>query len=122
MSARKATAESFLELACSDVERAYADMVAPGFLHHNVYFAGSADALKKGMADNLREFPLKKLVVKHSVEEGDRVVVMSHVRLTPDQPGYSLMHMFRFSGDRIIELWDIAQEIPADSPNENGPF
>ena len=122
VTSRKTTAERFLQLVCSDVERAYADLTTPGFRHHNVYFPGNAAALKKGMAENLRQFPQKKIDIKHSVEEGDRVIVMSHVRLTPDQPGYALAHMFRFEGDRIAELWDLAQEIPKDSPNENGPF
>jgi predicted SnoaL-like aldol condensation-catalyzing enzyme len=119
---RKAAAEQFLTLVCTDVDRAYADLVAPGFRHHNVYFSGSAAALKTGMAQNLRQFPQKTLDVKRSVEDGDFVVVMSHVRLEARKPGYALMHMFRFEGDRIAELWDVAQEIPADSPNKNGPF
>ena len=122
ITARKTAAERFLQLACSDVERAYSELVTPGFRHHNVHFPGTAAALKQGMADNLRQFPKKKIDIKHSVEEGDRVIVISHVKLTPDQPGYALAHMFRFEGDRIAELWDLAQEIPKDSPNENGPF
>jgi predicted SnoaL-like aldol condensation-catalyzing enzyme len=119
---RKVAAESFLKLVCSDVVRAYAAHVTPGFRHHNVYFPGSGTALKDAQAANLRQFPHKQLTVKHRVEEGDLVVLMSHVRLEPDHPGYALMHMFRFEGDRIAELWDLAQEIPADSPNQNGPF
>ena len=122
ITSRKTAAEQFLKLVCTDVDRAYAELVAPGFRHHNVFFPGSAAALKAGMADNLRQFPQKKIDVKRSVEGGDHVVVMSHVRLEPGKPGYALMHMFRFEGDRIAELWDVAQEIPADSPNENGPF
>jgi len=31
-------------------------------------------------------------------------------------------YLFRFENGRIAELWDVAQEIPADSPNANGPF
>lgn len=119
---RKAAAEQFLTMVCTDVERAYAQFAAPGFRHHNVHFKGSASALKAGMIENLRQYPAKKLDVKRSVEEGDFVVVMSHVRLEPNTPGYSLMHMFRFEGDRIAELWDVAQEIPANPANENGPF
>jgi hypothetical protein len=29
---------------------------------------------------------------------------------------------FRFENDRIAELWDIAQEVPAESMNSNGMF
>jgi predicted SnoaL-like aldol condensation-catalyzing enzyme len=121
-SQQKTAAETFLLLACSDVERAYAELVAPNFRHHNVWFPGNADALKQGMADNLRQNPQKKLAIKQSIEEGDRVVVMSHVTFAPDDRGYALMHLFRFENGKIAELWDVAQEIPKDSPNANGAF
>lgn len=120
--ANKTAAESFLKLVCSDVDRAYAEFIAPNFRHHNVWFPGDADALKKGMADNLRQNPQKKLTIKQSIEEGDRVLVMSHVTFTPADRGYALMHLFRFENGRIAELWDVAQEIPENSPNSNGAF
>lgn len=118
----KATAEAFLTLVCSDVERAYAELTAPNFRHHNVWFPGTADALKKGMADNLRQNPQKKLTIKQSIEDGDRVAVMSHVTFTAGDPGYALVHIFRFENGRIAEMWDVAQQIPADSPNTNSAF
>ena len=31
-------------------------------------------------------------------------------------------HIFRFAGDRIVEMWDVGQEVPASSPNTNGMF
>jgi predicted SnoaL-like aldol condensation-catalyzing enzyme len=119
---QKTAAEQFLQLVCRDVDRAYAEFVAPNFRHHNVWFPGNAEALKKGMADNLRQNPQKKLEIKQSIEEGDRVAVMSHVTFKPGDRGYSLMHLFRFEKGKIAELWDIAQEIPQDSPNANGAF
>jgi predicted SnoaL-like aldol condensation-catalyzing enzyme len=119
---QKAAAESFLKLVCSDVERAYAELTAANFRHHNVWFPGDANALKQGMADNLRQNPQKKLVIKQSIEDGDRVAVMSHVTFKPGDPGYSLVHIFRFENGRIAEMWDVAQEIPPDSPNTNGAF
>jgi len=30
------------------------------------------------------------------------------------------VHLFRFEGDRIVELWDIGQPIPDSSVNANG--
>ena len=121
-SSHKASAELFLKLACSDVARAYRDLTAPNFRHHNVWFAPDAESLKRGMEDNLRQHPQKKIEIKQSIEEGNRVAVMSHVRFGPDDRGYALAHFFRFEGDRIAELWDMAQEIPENSPNTSGPF
>ena len=34
----------------------------------------------------------------------------------------AVAHFFRFEGDRIVELRDVGQEVPADSPNNNGMF
>jgi hypothetical protein len=32
------------------------------------------------------------------------------------------VHILRFENSRIAEMWDIAQEIPPDSPNALGMF
>ena len=37
-------------------------------------------------------------------------------------PGFAAVHLFRFDGDRIVELWDVGQPVPEESPNENGVF
>jgi predicted SnoaL-like aldol condensation-catalyzing enzyme len=46
----------------------------------------------------------------------------SHVRHNATEPGYALVHIFRFRGDHIVEMWDIAEAVPAQTPNENGMF
>jgi predicted SnoaL-like aldol condensation-catalyzing enzyme len=119
-----ATAVSFLERACraDTLDAAYDELLAPGFRHHNAWFRSDADSLRQGMAQNNAQFPQKKLVVQRTVEQGDLVAVYSHVRHTPDERGFALMHLFRFEGGRIAELWDIAQEVPAEMVNEIGMF
>jgi predicted SnoaL-like aldol condensation-catalyzing enzyme len=34
----------------------------------------------------------------------------------------ALVHIFRFEGNLIAELWDIGQAAPENSPNEYGMF
>jgi predicted SnoaL-like aldol condensation-catalyzing enzyme len=118
-----ALATGFLQRVCDGrVDEAYANLVAPGFRHHNPWFRGDAEALRQGMAQNAAQFPAKQLTVHRTLHDGDQVAVLSHVRHTPDERGYALVHIFRFEGDRIAELWDIAQPMPEDSVNENGMF
>ena len=120
---RKATAVSFLRDAAAGRARdAFAAYVAPNFRHHNAWFKGDAKSLWTAMDENARENPDKVLDIQHAVEEGDLVAVMSHVRPRPGDRGAAVVHIFRFQGDKIVELWDIGQEVPADSPNENGMF
>lgn len=120
---RKDQAESFLRLAASgQVRDAYQRHVGPGFRHHNPYFPGDADSLRRAMEENATQNPDKSLDVKLVLEDGDLVAVLSHVKQDPDDRGGAVVHIFRFEEDRIVELWDVGQEIPEDSPNENGMF
>ena len=121
--ANKDAAVSFLRMCASGkVREAYSQFVGPQFRHHNPYFAGTADALMKGMEDNVRQFPDKTLDVKHALEDGELVAVHSHVRMKPDDKGVAVVHLLRFEGGRIAELWDVGQAVPEDSPNPNGMF
>ena len=119
---QKDIAISFLQLAASGkLDEAYA-LVSNAFRHHNPHFKGDADSLKAGMADAHKKFPNTTLEVQHAWEDGDFVAVHSRVSHGPDQPDISVVHIFRFEGDRIAELWDVGMEEPKDSPNENGMF
>jgi predicted SnoaL-like aldol condensation-catalyzing enzyme len=120
---RKESAISFLRLAASgNANEAYGNYVARNFRHHNPYFAGDAESLKKGMAEAAAKFPDTKLEVQHSFEEGELVAVHSRVQHGPGEPEIAVVHIFRFEGDRIAELWDVGQQQPEDSPNKNGMF
>ena len=120
---RKEVALSFLRLAASGkVREAYQKHVAPGFRHHNPYFRGDAESLMIGMEENAAKNPNKVLEVQHAIEEGDFVAVHSRLRMKPGEPGVALVHIFKFQGDRIVELWDLGQPVPENSPNENGMF
>jgi len=121
--APKDAAIAFLTLASSgQVREAYARHVGPGFRHHNPHFRGDAESLAAAMAKNAAENPDKMFEVKHVLQEGDFVAVHGRVRLRPEAGDVALFHLFRFENGRIVELWDIGQPAPADSPNEHGMF
>lgn len=119
----KEKAVSFLQLVASGkVREAYASYIGANFCHHNPYFPGDADSLMLAMEENAAKNPHKTLEVKRVVEEGDIVVVHSHVKQNLEDIGGAVVHIFRFQDDEIVELWDIGQPIPENSPNENGVF
>jgi predicted SnoaL-like aldol condensation-catalyzing enzyme len=121
--ARKETAVSFLRLVGSGkVRDAYDRYVGADFRHHNAFFRGDRASLLKAMEENAAKNPNKTLDVKHALEDGSYVAVHSHVRQHPQDRGAAVVHLFRFDNDRITELWDVGQAIPADSPNQNGMF
>ena len=119
----KDIAVTFLKMASSgNVREAFSKFVGSGFRHHNPFFEGSAESLSAGMAENARQNPNKVFEVKRAIDEGDIVVVHSHVRQKPNDLGAVVVHIFRFENDRIVELWDVGQPIPESSPNQYGMF
>lgn len=121
--APREAAVAFLQMASSGkVKEAYDRFIGPNFRHHNPYFRGDAASLAAGMAQNAAENPQKEFEVRHVLEEGDLVAVHGRVRLKPDGEDVALFHLFRFASGRVVELWDVSQAAPANSPNEYGMF
>lgn len=119
---KKRDAEEFLKLASSGrVDEAYDRFVHPEFTHHNAYFAGDRETLKRGMEENAAQFPGKTYEVLRGLEDGDLVTIHGKVILSPEEI-FSVIHIFRFADGRIIESWEASQEVLEDSPNENGIF
>jgi predicted SnoaL-like aldol condensation-catalyzing enzyme len=123
MPTRKELALDFLKhIIAGRIQAAYADHVAPGFVHHNPYFKGDAASLLKGMADSEEHFPDKLFDIQHALEDGDFVAVHSRLRFNAADRGMAVVHLFRFEGGRIAEFWDVAQAVPEDVENELGMF
>lgn len=116
-----AIAESFLQLAGhGKVKEAFGQYVTPDFIHHNQYFQGSREALLLAMEDAHRNSPNKSIEIKHAYRDDDTVITHSLViKLDMD---IAVVHIFRFEGNKIKELWDLGQVIDKHSPNENGLF
>lgn len=117
-------AVNFLRM-CSrgEVREAYERYVSADFVHHNAWFPGDRQSLLEAMEQSAAAEPNKSFEVKQVVDGGDRVAVMSHLRRASGDVEYAVVHIVRFDeAGRIAELWDLAQEIPKDSPNALGMF
>jgi predicted SnoaL-like aldol condensation-catalyzing enzyme len=116
-------ATEFLRLcARGDVREAYARFVSDDFVHHNAWFAGDRESLLLAMEQSAAAEPNKSFEVKQVIDGGDRVAVLSHLKRASVETEYAVVHIARIEGGRIVELWDLGQEIPKESPNANGMF
>jgi len=119
----KEAAMEFLRLVASgNVREAFRRHAGPDFRHHNPFFAGDADSLMVAMEENAATNPDKVLEIQRALQDGELVAVHSRVRQKPGDPGVAVVHIFRFQGNLIAELWDIGQAAPEYSPNEYGMF
>ena len=119
----KDAAVSFLEMASTGkVDEAYSKFVGDGFKHHNPYFEGSAESLHAAMKENVIQNPRKAIDMKRVIAEGEFVVVHFLVKHKPDELGAAVMQIFRFENGKIVEMWDLGQKIPEETPNQYGMF
>ncbi len=123
MPTNKERAVDFLKLVVSGrIEEAYGKYVDMAGKHHNAFFPAGFDSLRTAMIGNRTQFPDKKYEVRNAIAEDDLVAVHAHLTLSPREKGMVVVHIARFSGDRIVEIWDCGQQLPADSRNLDGPF
>jgi predicted SnoaL-like aldol condensation-catalyzing enzyme len=121
--AHKESAQDFLQLVIAgSIDEAYESYVNMRGKHHNVHFSSEFASLKKGMIENHAQFPNKRLMVKNVIGEGNLVAIHSNIILKSGEPGMAVVHIFRFADEKIVEVWEIGQAVPADSPNRSGAF
>ena len=119
----KQSAVDFLRLVVAGhIADAYKQYVDMNGIHHNLYFAAGFPALQKGMEENHLQFPNKTITVNNVFADGNRVAVHSLVQMQMGEKGIAVVHMFRFDGGKIVEMWDVGVPIPDDSPNTDGAF
>ena len=67
-------------------------------------------------------YPSFRLELKRILAEGDLVVTHSHLIREPGDCGMAVVDIFRLENGRIVEHWDVVQEIPETSANNNTMF
>lgn len=126
------TAVAFYETAFNEgepekaVER-YVGVDSTGqklYIQHNPLAEDGAQAFIEfvNLFKNLL-FPDLHVEIVHTIAECDRVVTHSHLQLAPEERGSAVVDIFRFDNQgKIVEHWDVIQDIPADPANDNGMF
>jgi predicted SnoaL-like aldol condensation-catalyzing enzyme len=105
-----------------DPEKAVADHFGDRYIQHNPDAADGPEAFI-GYVKWLRsEHPHLKLEIKRVIAEGDMVATHSHLILEPDHPGRALADFFRLENGKVVEHWDVIQEVPETTANPNGMF
>jgi len=115
--------KDFLTLcAAGNSREAFKLYVAKNFKHHNAFFKGDADSLMIAMEESSKENPNRIFDVKHIIMDGDLVAYHSFIQQSNSEAGLAVVHILKFSENKIIEMWDMHQSIPENIVNENGMF
>ena len=105
-----------------DPEKAVADHFGDRYIQHNPDAADGADAFIAYVKWLRSEHPQLSLEIRRVIAEGDMVATHSHLILEPGQPGRALADFFRLENGKVVEHWDVIQEVPETAANPNGMF
>lgn len=69
-----------------------------------------------------RTYPSFRIDLKRIIAEGDLVVTHSHLVHEPGDRGQAVVDIFRLENGKIVEHWDVVQQVPESSANNNTMF
>jgi predicted SnoaL-like aldol condensation-catalyzing enzyme len=102
---------------------------APDCKTHNPFVVGGMGTLTDAMIAASKNITAQssqpEFVIKHLLADGDLVAVHTQLlnhKLNPGEGGLRQVHLFRFEADKIVEYWDITQQILPSMPNASGAF
>jgi len=103
-------------------EAAAAGALGDTYVQHNPGAPDGAAAFVGYVHAMRGRFPELHLEVRRTVAEGDLVVTHSEFHLVPGDRGLAVADIWRIADGRIVEHWDVIQQVPEESANTNTMF
>jgi predicted SnoaL-like aldol condensation-catalyzing enzyme len=92
------------------------------YTQHNPTAADGAEGLRAFIDFLKTRFPNQRGEIKRVIAEGDLVVLHVHSTRGDDTPGRAIVDIFRVENGKVVEHWDVIQDVPAQPANANGMF
>ena len=113
----------FYEKAINDKDfEAASRYMGPHYIQHNPGAADGAEGLKAFLAFLREKFPGSHSEIKRVFADGDYVILHVHNVPTPGSRGNAIIDIFKLENGKVVEHWDVRQEIPEQSANSNTMF
>jgi predicted SnoaL-like aldol condensation-catalyzing enzyme len=103
-------------------EEAVAKYLGPNYRQHNPGAGDGSEPFIATVKRFIQIFPELRMESKRIIAEGDYVVLHSHLILKPGDRGSAVVDIFRLENGKIVEHWDVVQEVPETSANNNTMF
>jgi predicted SnoaL-like aldol condensation-catalyzing enzyme len=92
------------------------------YTQHSIYMADGPGSLQKLVAMLKNDFPNNRGEIKRAFADGDIVALHVHVKRTADALGWSVIELLRLKNNKVVEHWDMFQNVPDKSLNNNTMF
>jgi predicted SnoaL-like aldol condensation-catalyzing enzyme len=123
LEANKRIATEFYDAAINRKDFAAASQyLGSSYRQHNPTAADGPEGLRAFIDFLKMRFPNQRGEIKRVIAEGDLVVLHVHSTRGDDTPGRAIVDIFRIENGKVVEHWDVIQDIPAQPANQNGMF
>lgn len=89
---------------------------------HNPTAADGPEGLKQFIQFLRDKYPQSRSEIKHIYADRDYVILHVHSVREPNTRGRAIIDVFKLTNNKIVEHWDVIQDIPETSANPNGMF
>ncbi|HDR7624024.1 TPA: ester cyclase [Bacillus mycoides] len=96
--------------------------VSQDYQQHNPFVADGRKAFMDFFKEDFVKNPNSTAEIKRVVAEGDTVALHVHSRANSQDKGVAIVDIFRIKNGKIVEHWDVIQEIPSEAANDNTMF
>lgn len=103
-------------------EEAVAKYLGPHYRQHNPGAGDGPEPFIQAVKRIAQHFPDFRMETKRIIAEGDYVALHSHLVLKAGDRGSAVVDIFRLENGKIVEHWDVVQEVPETSANNNTMF
>ncbi len=111
-----------LALNQREPEDAVAKYLGPHYRQHNPGAKDGSEPFIGFVKWFAQTYPDFRIESKRLIAEGNYVVLHSHLIRKPGDRGMAVVDIFRLENDKIVEHWDVVQEVPETSANDNTMF
>ena len=103
------------------VADAFALLVAPGYRQHNPTIVDGPDAAVAALTPKFDGSPDARFEIQRIIVDGD--LAMVHVKASrPGAPDAAVADIYRFEDGRIVEHWDVLQQVPVHAVHDHPMF
>lgn len=117
---KKMVAEFYQKLFGDKDIDAINQYIVEDYIQHNPYAADGRQALINLVSQWFKNAPKEKIDIQHIGADGN--LVFLHTRSHRGEKTMSVIDIFRVENNKIVEHWDVIQEVPEKAANSHPMF
>ena len=123
LEANKKTVLEFYEAGLNQKDfDAAAKFIGPRSVQHNPTAPDGVEGFNAFLGFLREKFPDSHSEIKRAFGDGDYVILHVHSVREKGSRGRAIVDIFKLEGGKIVEHWDVVQEVPEKAANSNGMF